>query len=187
LPGVKLGAFTGRLQYTVFRGTGLVRQEIVASTTKPWVAYKFSAGDSGVARSADTHVRWRDIANQWQSYHMGGAINRDAVPLVASHRLVTVESNNASLSLFPEPHRFFWSREVAINMGYNWYRKDSDSSFSVGIRHNDREDESESPENWALYSARPGTEQRMPVYLYPTLGNAEANVEGALAFTHGHR
>jgi hypothetical protein len=187
LPGVTLGAFTGQLQYTIFRGTNLVRQEVVASTAKPWVAYKFSAGVSGITRSADTQIRWRDTSNQWQTTRLGGAINRDAVPLVASHRLVTVEKGDAALSLFPEPHRFFWSREVSINMGYNWYRKDGDAYFSVGIRHNDREDESESSANWALYSARPGTEQRMPVYLYPTLGKAEANVEAALAFTHGDR
>src|SRR5262249_49230219 len=38
--------------------------------------------------------------------------------------------------------------------------------------------------NFALYSARPGTEQHMPVYFYPVAGSAEDAADGALKFTH---
>jgi hypothetical protein len=70
-------------------------------------------------------------------------------------------------------------------MGYNWYRKDSEARFSFGIRQNEKEDPSENAANWALYSARPGTEQLMPVYLYPTLDRAKDTIESVLAFTRG--
>ena len=61
-----------------------------------------------------------------------------------------------SIAAFPPPHNFFWAREIAINLGYNWYRKDSDTTFSFGVRQADHEDESENQANFALYSARPG-------------------------------
>src|SRR5262249_32327043 len=38
--GVTLGPFTGSLQFTVYKGTNLIRQEIVARTDRPSVAYK---------------------------------------------------------------------------------------------------------------------------------------------------
>ena len=45
-----------------------------------------------------------------------------------SNRLVVAESAGGSIAAFPPPHNFFWSREVAYNLGYVWYRKDSDST-----------------------------------------------------------
>ena len=184
-PGVKLGVFEGRLQYTVFKGTNLVRQEIVASTKTPWVAYKYDAGVKGIAIGPDSRAVWRDISNTWQSYAFGGQVNADKVPLKAANRVVLAEQGRGgSIAAFPPPHKFFWSREVAINMGYNWYRKDSDASYAIGIRQNEHEDESENPANWALYSARPGTQQLMTVFLYPSLASAQDAANQALAFTH---
>src|SRR5205814_1602419 len=69
-----------------------------------------------------------------------------------------------------------WARETSANLGYNWYRQDSPSSFSFGIRQAEAEaaqdQGEEGDQNFALYSARPGTLQRMPIYLYPTLSRA---------------
>ena len=185
-PGVKLGLFDGSLQYTVFKGTNLVRQEVVASTKQNWVAYKYDAGLKGFAIGPDSRAVWRDISNTWQSYGLGGQVNSDKVPLKASNRLILAEQGKAgSIAAFPPPHKFFWSREIAINMGYNWYRKDSDTSYAIGIRQNEKEDESENPANWALYSARPGTQQLMTVFLYPSLAASQDNAKQVLAFTHG--
>lgn len=187
-PGVTLGVFSGALQYTVYKGSNLIRQEILAKTDKPWVAYKYDAGLKGLAITADSRVAWRDIANNWQDYRFGGALNAARVPLAASNRLVMAEQGTAgSIAAFPPPHRFFWAREIAINMGYNWYRKDSDTTYSIGVRQNEHEDESENPANWALYSARPGTLQLMPVFLYPSLKRADETAGEALKFTHGDR
>jgi hypothetical protein len=185
-PGVHLGLFDGALQFTVYRDTNLIRQEIIASTKEPWVAYKYDAGLKGLPILAQSRVHWRDTANNWQTYALGGQANEDKVPLAAANRVVLAEQGNAgSIAAFPPPHKFFWARELAINMGYNWYRKDSDASYSIGIRQNEREDPSEEQGNWALYSARPGTRQLMPVYLYPSLSPAAEAVNAVLAFTHG--
>jgi len=185
-PGVKLGVFDGSLQYTIFKGTNLIRQEVVASTQEPWVAYKYSAGLKGLAIQPDSRVAWRDTGNTWQTYAFGGERNKDQVPLQAANRLVIAEQGKGgSIAAFPPPHKFFWSREVAINMGYNFYSKDSDSSYTIGVRQSEHEDGSQNPANWALYSARPGTSQLMTVYLYPAAGTAEETATHVLAFTHG--
>ena len=38
-PGMDIGVFSGRLQYTIYRGTNLIRVEAVARTEEPSVAY----------------------------------------------------------------------------------------------------------------------------------------------------
>ncbi|HTC82863.1 MAG TPA: hypothetical protein VK683_00855, partial [Rhizomicrobium sp.] len=184
-PGVHLGLFDGTLQYTIFRGTNLIRQQIMASTQAAWVAYKYDAGLKGLAIEPASHVRWRDIANTWQDYAFGGQVDSGKASLAAANRVVIAEQTNGSIAIFPPPHKFFWAREVATNMGYNWYRKDSDTSYSVGIRQNEHEDLNEGQGNWALYSARPGTQQLMPVFLYPSLTSSKETAERVLAFTHG--
>jgi len=37
-PGVTLGLFSGKLMYTVFKGSNLIRQEVAATTMQNWVA-----------------------------------------------------------------------------------------------------------------------------------------------------
>ena len=53
-PGVTAGVFSGGLRYTVYRGTNLLRQEIIAKTDAPSVAYEFAAGLKGFAITDDT-------------------------------------------------------------------------------------------------------------------------------------
>jgi len=186
-PGVQLGVFNGRLQYSVFKGSNLIQQEILAATNEPWVAYKYDAGLKGLTTANDARVAWRDTANNWQAYHFGGAKNDDEMPLKTTGRIAIAERAGGSIAAFPPPHTFFWAREVAINLGYNWYRKDSDTSFSFGIRQAEHEDESEGQANFSLYSARPGSLQHMTVFLYPTTAPAPAVYDAVLAFTHGDR
>lgn len=185
-PGVQLGVFAGTLQYSVLKGTNLIQQEILATTNEPWVAYKYDAGLKGLSIGTGSRVVWRDIASNWQDYRFGGVKNDNPVPLKTTGRVAIAERGPAgSIAVFPPPHNFFWAREIAINLGYNWYRKDSDSSFSFGVRQAEHEDESENQANFALYSARPGTTQRMTVFLYPSADTAQATYDQALAFTHG--
>ncbi len=132
-PGVQLGVFTGALQYSVFKGSNLIQQDLVASTPKPWVAYKYTAGLKGLSTTAGTRVAWRDIANNWQDYRFGGAANEQEVPLATTGRVVIAERGAAgSIAAFSPPHTFFWAREIAINLGYNFYKKENDGTFSFG-------------------------------------------------------
>jgi hypothetical protein len=184
-PGVQLGVFAGTLQFSVFRGSNLIQQEILARTTEPWVAYKYHAGLKGLATAGGSRVVWRDIAGNWQEYRFGGVKNDDEVPLATTGRIVVAErGSGGSIAAFPPPHNFFWAREIAINLGYNWYKKDGDATFSFGVRQADHEDESENQANFALYSARPGSLQRMTVFLYPSADAAAATYDAAFRFTH---
>jgi len=140
--------------------------EAVARTEAPSVAYKYRAGLAGLSTRDLPRVAWRDIANQWQEYGFGGALNRQPVPLRAANRLAIAEGASGSIVVFPPPHVFFFAREVETNLGYVWYRKDAEGSFAIGVRQGDGEDVEEYRANFALYNAPPGTAQRMAVYFH---------------------
>jgi hypothetical protein len=184
-PGVQLGVFDGRLQFTIYKGTNLIRQEIVATTNEPSVAYKYDAGLSGVALRSGTRMAWRDPSENWRDDRLGGAAGPEADIKTANRLLIAEMSPGESVAVFPPPHTFFWARELATNLGYSWYRKDSATAFSFGIRQAEKEESAQYAGNFALYSARPGTEQHMAVYLYPSDANAPTTLEPVLAFTHG--
>ena len=186
-PGLELGVFSGRLQYTFYKGTNLIRMEAIATTDEPSIAYKYDAGLGGLPIRDGARVVWRDLSNQWQDFQFGGTPNEAEVPLKVSNRVIIAEGRTGSIAAFPPPHVFFWSREVETNLGYAWYRKDNDSAFSFGVRQAEREEDPRWKANFALYSARPGTAQRMAVYFYVSPESAASSMDGALAFTRGDR
>ena len=94
------------------------------------MAYEFAAGLKGFTISDDTRLMWRDVARGWQHYRFGGPVNADAVALKARSRVEVVESRAGSVAVFPASHKFFFAREVESNLGYNYYRKDSDTRLS---------------------------------------------------------
>ena len=202
-PGLEMGIFSGRLQFTIYRGSNLLRQEAIARTEQPSVAYKYLAGLKGFAIEPKTRVVWRDTARAWQEYDFGGASNSDPVGLRARNRLAIVEARGGSLGFFPPPHKFFFARENEVNLGYVYYRKDNEQSFAVGVWQPDhgegyspygvsdevwnrRVAESRSEAyNYALYNAPPGTWQRMAVYIYLGPDSARTTQQAILAYTHG--
>lgn len=181
--GVALGSFRGELVLTLYEGSNLLRTAVIAATSLPSVAYKYDAGVSGIPLGTTAAVQWRDTGNQPQSYRLAGPTNASPVPLTAANRLVAAQSGNASLTAFPPPHTFFWAREVEINVGNNWYRKDSPESFSIGIRQGEQEVVDRYLANWSLYSAPPGSNQQMLAYFLPTLGDGNVALAAALQFT----
>ncbi|MBI3264433.1 MAG: hypothetical protein HYZ58_14990 [Acidobacteria bacterium] len=201
-PGVSVGVFSGRLQYTVYKGTNLVRQEVIAKTEDPSVAYQYSGGLKGFS-TASQRVRWRDTGGDWQKYEFGGSPNENPVPLRARNRIAIVEGQGGSVAVFPPPHKFFFSREIEINLGYVYYRKHDEQSFSVGVRHSENEEVYKpigpnaermfqgalrfAEGNFALYNAPPGTWQRMAVYFYLSSEGGNATNDAVLVFTNGDR
>ena len=81
----------------------------------------------------DTKLEWRDDAQVWQQYDFGGDINQQPVDLQARNRLEILDAGAGSLAIFPPPHKFFFARENEVNLGYVYYRKDSDNQFSLGV------------------------------------------------------
>ena len=201
--GLTLGIFSGSLRFTVYKGTNLLRQEAVAKTDEPAVAYKYNAGLKGFTLDAPKRVLWRDVARGLQKYEFGGSPNTDPVGLRARNRLLLMETPGGSLAVFPAPHKFFFAREIELNLGYVWYRKDSKDSFSIGVRQAEREEmyrpfgnsdelwkkradqaRGFSQANFALYNAPAGSLQRMAVYYYLSPESAEKTQQQVMAFTH---
>ena len=141
-------------------------------------------GTEGLLHQDDTKVVWRDTSQVWQEDEFGGEVNQEPVNVRARNRLEILDAGAGSLAIFPPPHKFFFARENEVNLGYVYYRKDNDSSFSLGVMQPERgegyapwgvTDEvwkrrvgvaREQMENYALYNAPPGTVQRMAVYYY---------------------
>ena len=188
-PGVALGVFDGRLQFTVYRGANLIREEIIASTRQPSVAYKYDAGLQKISLARPRAV-WRDTGGARREASPSDAAEGEQVTVVSGNRIVALEMPGGSIAAFPPPHNFFWARETSINLGYDWYRKDTENSFAFGVRQAEHEAENQGEDrsqNFALRSARPGTEQRMPVYFAIALGPGDEALAAAAAFTHGDR
>jgi hypothetical protein len=183
-PGLTLGIFAGSLRFTVYRGTSLIRMDAVASTKEEWVAYKYDAGLSGFSTGLTPQVEWRDTGGHPQHYAFGGVKNEAIVPVRAGNRVLIAEGKGGSIAAFPPPHTFFFTREVETNLGYVWYRKDDGNRFAFGIRQAEREEVQQYVENFALYNAPPGTEQRMGAYFYVSPDGADATRRAVLAFTH---
>lgn len=201
--GLTLGVFAGDIRFTVYKGANLLRQEAVAKTQEPSVAYIYKAGLSGFQISDDSKLVWRDTARAWQEYAFGGAPNKDNVNVRARNRLEILDAGNGSLAVFPPPHKFFFARENEINLGYVYYRKNDAGSFALGAMQPDRGEgyvpwgvtdqewkrrtgtSQEQWENFALYNAPPGSEQHMAVYYYLSPKNDHATQEAVLAYTHG--
>lgn len=184
-PGVELGVFAGSLEYDIFKGSNLVHQIVIAKTEKPSVAFKYDAGLKGLPITPEARVVWRDLSDRTQDYQFGSA-PAGAVTVWNTNRVISAELKGGAIALFPTPHSFYWARESSQNLGYGWYRKDTDQTFSLGVRQAEGEEDPEFYHNFTLYSARPGTWQRMPVFLYINPESAGvAALDAALAFTHG--
>lgn len=186
-PGVELGVFAGSLEYDIFKGSNLIHQIVIAKTEQPSVAFKYDGGLTGLTIQPESRVVWRDLSNRRQAYEFGGPAS-GPVTVWNTNRVIAAELKGGAIAVFPTPHSFYWARESSQNLGYGWYRKDSDSTFSFGVRQAEYEEDPEFFHNFTLYSARPGTWQRMPVFLYVSPDAAgTAALDSALAFTHGDR
>ena len=184
-PGLTMGIFSGNLRFTVYRGTNLIRMEAIAKTEEPSIAYKYEAGLSGFSTHLLSRVAWHDTGGHPQQYLFGGPKNETIAPVKAANRVLVAEGRTGSLATFTPPHTFFFTRELDTNLGYVWYRKDSDTRFAIGIRQPDREESEQYRDNFALFNAPPGTWQHMAVYFYADAKPAEPTRNAVLAFTHG--
>jgi hypothetical protein len=200
--GLTLGLFAGDLEFTAYKGSNLLRQEAVASTQAKDVAFIYKAGLKGFGIKDNTKLVWRDTSQVWQEEDFGGDTNEQPVNLQARNRVEILESGAGSLGIFPAPHKFFFARENEVNLGYVYYRKDSNSEFSLGVMQPEKgegykpwgvSDEvwrrrsstaRQQVLNYALYNAPPGTMQHMPVYYYLSATGSHATDQAVLAYTH---
>ena len=129
-PGMEAGIFCGQLQYTVYRGTNLLRQEAIAKTNEPSVAYKYNGGLKGFAIT-DRHA-----------HGLAGHRARLAAVRIRRRRSIRIQSGcrPATAWRFWKRAADRWpsfrprtnsssSREIETNLGYVYYRKDSETAL----------------------------------------------------------
>jgi hypothetical protein len=200
--GLSLGLFAGDLQFTAYKGSNLLRQEAIASTDAKDVAFIYKAGLKGFPITDSSKLEWRDTSQVWQQEDFGGAVNQQPVNLQARNRLEVLDSGGGSLGIFPPPHKFFFARENEVNLGYVYYRKDSNNSFSLGVMQPEHgegykawgitdavwerrsEVQRHQTLNYALYNAPPGTEQHMAVFYYLSPADSHATQQAIMQYTH---
>ena len=182
--GLSMGIFSGSLRFTSYRGTNLLRMDAIAQTNEPSVAYKYDAGLTGFSTAQLSRIAWNDIGGHPQHYRFGGLKNEKPVPVTADNRVIVAEGRGGSVAAFPMPHQFFWPRQVEVNLGYLWYRKDGETTFSMGIRQAEQEAVTRHLTTFELYNAPPGTMQHMGAYFYVAPLEADATRQAVLAFTH---
>jgi hypothetical protein len=189
-PGLTMGGFSGDLRFTIYRGSNLLRLEAIAKTDEPSVAYIYQGGLKGFSTDLLPRMFWHDGRSRQQTSEVSDSNAGKPVILRARNRLAVAEGKTGSVAFFPPPHQFFFARELEVNLGYVWFRKDAEKTFSVGIRQGESA-EGYNPD-WiakvfSLYNAPPGTLQRMPVYFYVSPDDGTACRDSVMAFTHGDR
>ena len=127
----------------------------------------------------------------------GGAVNQNPVAVQASNRiLVARETPAGSIAVFPPVHNSSGLGRSISTLGLQLVSEKiaillSPLASASRKRESDPADAGRGPEdrrqNFALRSARPGTLQRMPVYLYVSSEKAQPAVESALAYTRQDR
>ena len=127
--GLTLGMFAA-ISDSPHTRARMLRQEAVAKTERQ-MAYIYKAGLKGFARSRAT-PSWSGATMRrcGSSMTFGGDVNEQPVDLQARNRLEILDAGAGSLAIFPPPHKFFFARENEVNLGYVYYRKDNDTSFS---------------------------------------------------------
>jgi hypothetical protein len=189
-PGLSMGVFSGGLRFTVYRGTNLLRLEAVAKTGEPSVAYIYRGGLKGFSPETLPGILWRGVGGERRCAKVSAGEAGQMNVLRARNRLAVAHGTFGSVAVFPPPHQFFFARELEVNLGYVWYRREDGGGYSLGVR----QPESAGGYNpvwikqvYSLYNAPPGTEQRMPVYFYLSPYDGNACRESVMAFTHGDR
>jgi hypothetical protein len=189
-PGLSMGVFSGGLRFTVYRGTNLLRLEAVAKTDEPSVAYIYRGGLKGFSSETLPRILWHGEGGKSQSALVSASDADQINVLRARNRLAVAHGTIGSVAVFPPPHQFFFARELEVNLGYVWHRRDTGNVFSMGVRQGESA-EGYNPvwikQVYSLYNAPPGTQQRMPVYFYISPSDVTTCLASVMAFTHGDR
>jgi len=130
-PGFEMGIFSGRLQFTIYRGTNLLRLEAIAKTEEPSVAYKYEAGLTGFSAKVTPQIAWRDVQHHSQSAAVSEMQAGEQIVLRARNRLAIATGDSGSVAVFPPPHQFFFARELEVNLGYVYCRKNESGQFAM--------------------------------------------------------
>lgn len=187
IPGLWMGFFYGKLEFTLYAGSNLVKQEAVVSTQEPQIAYYYDAWLTGCSTLELNNLVWLDEDDHFQHHRLLDDIDLEGPHLKVHRRTLIAEGPGGSLAVLPPPHQYFFARDETINYGNLWYRlykinkPGHGDLFSFGIRQTPYSEEANKA---PLVNAPPGTEQHMAMFWYIGPGTARATFDRVSALTH---
>jgi len=184
---MRLGIFTGSIQYTFYPGSRLVLQEAVMKTKEPDVAYFYDAGlkmtadaDRQAGLNMDSQISYFDPNGIFTA--VTPPYGSEWHPLPVRYRAIAARSGSGSVAVFPPPHRYFFARDYTSNLGYVWHSSWR-GAVSLGIRQLPDDNSPFYP--WM--NAPPDTEQHMGMFLLLDALDARHALDDSLRYTHRDR
>ncbi len=177
------GPFHGRLEFTVYAGSPLIKIDAVLQTSLDRRAILYDAGLVGAAESW-RQVGWRDTDGSLQLVEVD-SMESEPARAVKHRTMVASCGSNGTLAVFPPPHQFFYPLDNSTNLKFNWVGRGfhDEPRFGFGIRQHPGGDGRLVP--W--FNAPPGTEQRMSMFLLISLQDVEGTLKQVLEYTRGDR
>lgn len=187
IPGLWMGYFYGSLEFTLYSGSNLVKQEAVVSTQEPQIAYYYNAWITRCSTKLLNNLVWLSADDRFEHHLLLSDIDLEGPHLKVHRRTLIAEGAGGSLAVFPPPHQYFFARDETINYGNLWYRlyrinkPGQGDFFSFGIRQTPYSEEANKA---PLVNAPPGTQQHMSMFWYIGTGSARETFDHVSAYTH---
>jgi hypothetical protein len=181
---VKLGSFSGTIEFTVYPSAPLLHVETVVRTPEDRRAILYDAG-LAFAKPGPP-IRFASIDTLGRLQHEESPFDIEDRHLAVRYRTLVAETPSGSIACFPPPHQFFSPRDLTENLRTVWYgvgHRRLEDRFGFGIRQFEKGGGSFVP--W--FNAPPGTAQRLGVFYLLSEGKAQDALEQTLRFTHGDR
>ncbi|GHV87005.1 hypothetical protein AGMMS50255_3010 [Spirochaetia bacterium] len=188
--GLDMGYFKGGVRFSFYEGSNLIRVEALAANDKQdSLAYIYRAALRGFSPGK---LYYRGLRRNFVSELPRGKSGMEKyIRVYARNRVLAMEQAEGSVAVFPPPHKFFFPRQLEINLGFNYYRREeADNTIALGVRHNEKNGYYETCPNqrcWPCYNARPGTVQKMAAYFAVSAGNVNHCRELVMRYTHNDR
>ncbi len=177
---VSAGLFSGKLQFTFYRNSPLIRADTVMRTHEKLRAILYDTGLSSAATNWSKMV-WADALGKIQSADV--LSNSSAKPVAVKFRTLIAENTNGSLAIFPAPHQYFYPLDFCDNFKFTWFGagyRDMSADFGFGIRQ-----PLEGDKRWVPWFDAPAeTEQHLGVFYFVSPTNGENTLTEIERFTH---
>lgn len=185
--GMRLGIFSGDLQYEFYPGSALIQQIALVSTDVPDTAYFYDAGlqmtanqDRRPGVTMESTIAYYDAAGKFES--ITPIYGSERHTLEVHYRAVAAKMGAGSIVAFPSPHRYLFARDYSTNMGYSWY---SSWRGQVGLGIQQPPDDNTTIYPWM--NAPPGTRQEMGIFFLLSSSQPATALESVKAYTHTDR
>lgn len=178
--GLRSLNFSGSLAFILYHGSPFVHMEARVSTERPATAFLYHVA-LAKPDTEDHEIYWIDAMGEPRSSAIDSATAR---VYQTRYRSIALSTASGSLAISPFPHQYLYPLDFADNYGYNFAGNeylDMVEGFAFGVRQPPMGDRRFVP--WV--NAKPGTEQKLGVLLFPSQSDGHANLELVKSYTRG--